>query len=122
MSHRAWEARRVGGRVELTEYQPDGKQHTVTPAASQQVWNHSPDGFEFGYGGSGPSQLALAIMLRYFGEKEAALAVYQDFKFEFVATAAGEGFVATEAEVDGWVENLKGPSRDRLRKARAGEK
>jgi Family of unknown function (DUF6166) len=24
------------------------------------LWNHSPTGFEWGYGGSGPAQLALA--------------------------------------------------------------
>ena len=26
------------------------------------LWNHSPTGFEWGYGGSGPAQLALAIL------------------------------------------------------------
>lgn len=27
--------------------------------------NHSPDGFEYGYGGSGPAQLALAILAHH---------------------------------------------------------
>lgn len=30
---------------------------------SQKVSNHSPDGFNWGYGGSGPAQLALALLL-----------------------------------------------------------
>jgi len=32
-----------------------------------RVRNHSPDGFEWGYGGSGPAQLALAILCQHFG-------------------------------------------------------
>jgi len=30
------------------------------------LMNHSPDGFEYGYGGSGPAQLALAILADHF--------------------------------------------------------
>jgi hypothetical protein len=33
----------------------------------QDIRNHSPDGFNWGYGGSGPSQLALAILADHFG-------------------------------------------------------
>lgn len=43
--------------------------------------NHSPDGFNHGYGGSGPAQLALAIMLELFGKENN----YQDFKWEVIA-------------------------------------
>jgi len=53
----------------------------LDPAPSQKVWNHSPDGFNWGYGGSGPAQLALAIMLKLTGKHDG----YQDFKFRFVA-------------------------------------
>jgi hypothetical protein len=31
------------------------------------LYNHSPDGFEWGYGGSGPAQLALAILADVLG-------------------------------------------------------
>lgn len=54
------------------------------------VRNHSPDGFNWGYGGSGPSQLALAILIdhlptptdcRCFGCKSEKLIVdYRDEK------------------------------------------
>lgn len=61
----------------------DGK--PLSPARSQRVRNHSPDGFNWSYGGSGPAQLALAILLDFTGDRELAQAHYQHFKFEFVA-------------------------------------
>lgn len=56
----------------------------INPMRSQSVANHSPDGFNWGYGGSGPAQLALAILLELVDENIAA-ASYQMFKREFVA-------------------------------------
>lgn len=47
--------------------------------------NHSPDGFAWGYGGSGPAQLALALLL-HFTDSHWALEHYQDFEFEVVAS------------------------------------
>lgn len=41
----------------------------LLPGASQAVMNHSPDGFYWGYSGSGPAQLALAISLK-LGNRE----------------------------------------------------
>jgi hypothetical protein len=39
--------------------------------------NHSPTGFEWGYCGSGPAQLALALCADALGDGRRALAVYQ---------------------------------------------
>lgn len=47
--------------------------------------NHSPDGFAWGYLGSGPAQLALALLVSALNDKERALRLYQMFKAEFVA-------------------------------------
>lgn len=49
--------------------------------------NHSPTGFEWGYGGSGPAQLSFALLLNYLGEKqlERVQETYQDFKFAVIA-------------------------------------
>lgn len=58
---------------------------TLKLGPSQKIYNHSPDGFNWGYGGSGPGQLALAICLAVGMSKEDALGRYQSFKFEHVA-------------------------------------
>ena len=48
------------------------------------LYNHSPDGFEFGFGGSGPAQLALGILADAVGD-EMALKKYQQFKWDIVS-------------------------------------
>lgn len=50
--------------------------------------NHSPDGFGWGYGGSGPAQLALALLADHLGDDQQALELYQEFKWKFVAALA----------------------------------
>lgn len=49
------------------------------------LWNHSPTGFEWGYGGSGPAQLALAILADSLGNDDKAICFHQRFKWEFVS-------------------------------------
>jgi hypothetical protein len=65
--------------------------------------NHSPDGFEWGSGGNGAAQLALAILADHFrkdaGGDHRALALYQQFKQLVVALLPREGFTLTEDEV-----------------------
>lgn len=51
----------------------------------QDIINHSPTGISWGYGGSGPAQCALAILLDYLGDEEKAKAHYQNFKFAVIA-------------------------------------
>jgi hypothetical protein len=54
-------------------------------AYSQQIRNHSPTGFSWGYNGSGCAQLALAILLHYLSVGT-AVDLYQKFKERYVAT------------------------------------
>lgn len=56
----------------------------LSPAKSHKINNHSPDGFNWGYAGSGPAQLALAIMLELY-PNEKALSFYQEFKQKVIA-------------------------------------
>lgn len=46
---------------------------------------HSPDGFSWGYSGSGPSQLALALVSDATENDETALKFYQEFKDRVVS-------------------------------------
>lgn len=57
----------------------------LSPDRSLEVRNHSPTGFEWGYGGSGPAQLAPAILLDYTGDENIALEHYMRFKDEVVS-------------------------------------
>ena len=70
-------AAKVGGPVYVDD-QP------LDLASSLQVWNHSPSGFAWGYGGSGPAQLALALLLRSWAP-ETASRLHQAFKWDVVA-------------------------------------
>ena len=56
----------------------------LDPIKSRKVRNHSPDGFSWGYSGSGCAQLALALLLEASTENE-AVKYYQDFKFDKIA-------------------------------------
>ncbi|MFC7143242.1 DUF6166 domain-containing protein [Halosimplex aquaticum] len=67
----------------IVEKQSDQEQ--LTPDRSLELANHSPSGFEWGYGGSGPAQLALALLLDYTDNEEVALAEYKAFKTEVVS-------------------------------------
>jgi hypothetical protein len=52
---------------------------------SLRVRNHASE-FNWGYGGSGPAQLALAICLDFLeGDIDRAQRVYQDFKWRVIA-------------------------------------
>lgn len=61
----------------------------ITPDRSLELVNHSPDGFAWGYLGSGPAQLALAICLEIYEEPK-ALAYYQLIKETLVAQLDGD--------------------------------
>src|SRR5262252_8545493 len=49
------------------------------------LYNHSPAGFEWGYGGSGPSQLALALLADVTGDGARAVRLHQDFKWRVIS-------------------------------------
>jgi hypothetical protein len=79
-------------------------QERVTPERSLALVNHSPSGFEWGYGGSGPAQLALALLLDYTDDEAFALDHYQAFKTEVVSqlgcAGSDEYWRLTSSEID----------------------
>ena len=73
----------------------------LAPTKSLKVRNHSPSGFNWGYGGSGPAQLALAILLDLYPERGAEWAerYHQDFKFKIIA-GLGDTWTLTQGQID----------------------
>ncbi len=57
----------------------------LLPGPSQKIWNHSPDGFNWGYGGSGPAQLALAVCFKLTRDRDMAVTLHQAFKRDIIA-------------------------------------
>lgn len=76
----------------------------LDPEPSRLLYDHAPD-FEWGYGGSGPSQLALAILYDVTLTKDISLEQYQAFKNEFLMYAPYEGFVILELQIRDWLAN-----------------
>lgn len=74
---------------------------------------HSPTGFNFGYLGSGPADLALSILCDYFDEfptrehlyegKFKAQPHYQTFKTQVIAFIDDRGRTITSSEIARWL-------------------
>lgn len=65
---------------------------------------HSPNGFEWGYGGSGPADLALNALSMYIGREAAEKdGLYQEFKWKFIATMPREGGTIKRDDVMAWL-------------------
>ena len=80
---------------------PDDEPRLLSPAPSQKLHDHSPD-FGWASSGSGPSQLALAILLDVTTDPDTALAYYQQFKWDRVASW-GDDWSMTSSEVLEWI-------------------
>lgn len=75
----------------------------LDPADSLEVFNHSPDGFNWGYAGSGPAQLALALLMVAGVNKSLAVRLHQTFKMDVISKIPeGEDFRMTVGSVRDW--------------------
>ena len=95
-----YEGRREGYAVIVTV---DGRR--LNPR--KDLWNHSPSGFEWGYCGSGPAQLALAILADHCGNDQEALNLYQRFKWAVVAELPFRHWTVTSDEIDQVLKTLR---------------
>lgn len=64
------------------------------------LYNHSPSGFEWGYCGSGPAQLALGLLTDHLEDDAQALNLYQRFKWAVVAELPKKRWMLTSREID----------------------
>jgi hypothetical protein len=90
------------GRLVVTR---DGRD--LSPKPSQKLWNHSPDGFQWGYGGSGPAQLALALLFDVTNDSELSVRLHQAFKRDFVAGWGEQWEISTE-QINYWIKKKGG--------------
>jgi len=95
----------IHGTIEPLQVFVDGE--LLLPEQSQRVYNHSPDGFSWGYSGSGPAQLALAILLE-FTQEDLALQLHQWFKTDIIARLPQGKDFKIKLDVRQWIERNKG--------------
>jgi len=93
---------------------PDGEAMvSVNGVPLTHIVLHSPGGFEWGYGGSGPADTALSILSDYFDERPTkddlyhglfrASRLYQDFKWGWIATADHNDWEITSSQIDAFM-------------------
>ena len=72
---------------------------------------HSPTGFDWGYGGSGPAQLALAVLANHLSDDEEALNLYQRFKWAVIAELRWKDWTLTSEQIDHALARIRNPSQ-----------
>lgn len=95
----------LDGDVMVAHPQESGTAYTAYYRLYHRV-RHSPDGFAWGYNGSGPAELARCILLDFLKSDNGKLADqhYQDFKREFVATWPQNGhWMLSGGEIRKWL-------------------
>lgn len=60
---------------------------------------HDRRGFDWGYGGSGPAQLALALLAECLRSDKDALQIHQAFKWTFVSGLPRDGWLITDDDI-----------------------
>ena len=63
----------------------------LSPERSLDVVNHSPTGFEWGYTGSGPAQLACGLLLDYYDDAQIAQEHYIAFRNHVISQLKCDG-------------------------------
>ena len=94
-----------GKKVEydrIVEIEQNGSVVPLPLEPSLEIADHSPDGFNWGYDGSGSAQLALGILYEVTGNAELARNCYQMFKWDHVSRW-GERWEIAEREVREWL-------------------
>ncbi len=75
----------------------DGEAYELNPRFDLR--NHSPSGYEFGFAGSGPAQLSLALLADALADDEKAQDSYQSVKFKVIARLSGDRFDLTDEQI-----------------------
>ena len=71
---------------------------------TQRIVRHSPTGMNWGYGGSGPGDTALNVLLALGLCETDADNLYMAFKWDFIAEVPMEGGIISGKDVQTWLE------------------
>ena len=99
---KTYSGRRTEHGCAVTVTDANGR-HDLNPRLDLRC--HSEE-FEWGYGGSGPAQLALALAADVLDDDETALAVYQKLKFRVVGKLPTRSWTLTADELEAVIRTL----------------
>ena len=69
----------------------------------RDLTSHSPSGLAWGYPGSGPAQLAAALLADLTGDGEYAVRRHQELKRDVIARILGNQWTIHGEDLAGWV-------------------
>lgn len=69
---------------------------------------HSPDGFQWGFAGSGPAQLAVSLLAHFLQDDELACRLYQPFKNTVLTEETRDDWTLSCQQLLDWVEAALG--------------
>lgn len=74
----------------------------------RHLYRHSIDGFQWGYGGSGPADLARSMLIDLLGNFAKSIVdhIYQDFKRDFIEIASDD-LEIKEENIRAWLKTKK---------------
>lgn len=105
---KVYEGKRDKGGCVVTVMTVGDKRTSPQPLNPRHdLWNHSPTGFEWGYAGSGPAQLALAICADHLGDDDRAVALHQRFKAKLIQNFDHDVFTLTETTVRETIQEIE---------------
>ncbi len=102
---KTYHGRRTDDDGYAVEVEENGQSRGLDPRFDLR--NHSPAGFSWGYGGSGPAQLALALAADVLGDDDRARSVYQALKFRLVGRLLADGWTLTEERLRTTIDELE---------------
>jgi len=115
------------GKVYCGRRGPSGRCSVLVLPSNAKGYNlphvvrHSPDGFEWGYGGSGPADLALSLLTDATSGGVAEVR-YQQFKADIVANLDRNHWELTGGEISQWLTLHRSmtPPREQAKAAEGG--
>lgn len=90
---------RLGGMTYVYWWDARQPARPVLLDPRMDLWGHSPTGFEWGYEGSGPAQLALALAADCCTDSRRAVAIHQRLKRALVSRLDRDCWSVTRDQV-----------------------